>query len=66
MVKQIEDAMQKDIESLPWMTAPTKQHALEKLHAVVNRIGYPDQWRDYSALQISPKSVRQRVARPRI
>jgi endothelin-converting enzyme/putative endopeptidase len=53
MVKQIESAMQSDIESLPWMTAITKQHAIEKLHAVVNRIGYPDKWRDYSALQIS-------------
>ena len=53
MVKQIEDAMQRDIESLPWMTAATKQQALDKLHAVANKIGYPDKWRDYSAVAIA-------------
>ena len=52
MVRQIEHAMELDIESLPWMAAETKQHALEKLHAVVNKIGYPDKWRDYSAVTI--------------
>ena len=53
MVKQIEDAMEQDIDSLPWMSPATKQHALEKLHAVANKIGYPDKWRDYSALTVS-------------
>jgi endothelin-converting enzyme/putative endopeptidase len=52
MVKQIEAAMEQDIESLGWMTPQTKKNALEKLHAVANKIGYPDQWRDYSALEI--------------
>jgi putative endopeptidase len=52
MVKEIEDAMGQDIDSLSWMTPTTKQHALEKLHAVANKIGYPDKWRDYSALTI--------------
>ena len=65
MVKQTEDAMQKDIESLAWMTEPTKQHAIEKLHAVANRIGYPDKWRDYSALQISRDEELGNVMRAR-
>ncbi|HEV2717408.1 MAG TPA: M13 family metallopeptidase, partial [Terriglobales bacterium] len=52
IVKQIEAAMQQDITGLPWMSATTKQHALEKLHAIANKIGYPDKWRDYSALKI--------------
>jgi endothelin-converting enzyme/putative endopeptidase len=52
MVKEIEDAMGQDIDSISWMTPITKQHALEKLHAVANKIGYPDKWRDYSALTI--------------
>jgi putative endopeptidase len=52
MVKEIEAAMQADIHSLTWMSDPTKQRALEKLHAVANKIGYPDQWRDYSKLEI--------------
>lgn len=52
MVKEIEAAMGQDIQSLPWMSAPTKQQALVKLHAVANKIGYPDKWRDYSKLEI--------------
>ena len=52
MVQQIETAMEEDIESLTWMTPETKKNALIKLHAVANKIGYPDKWRDYSALEI--------------
>ena len=52
MVKEIEAAMQTDIQSLPWMSDTTKQRALGKLHAVANKVGYPDNWRDYSKLQI--------------
>jgi putative endopeptidase len=52
MVKEIEAAMQQDIDSLSWMSAATKPRALEKLHAVANKIGYPDHWRDYGKLDI--------------
>jgi putative endopeptidase len=52
MVKEIEAAMEQDINSLPWMSPATKQQALLKLHAMANKIGYPDKWRDYSALEI--------------
>jgi endothelin-converting enzyme/putative endopeptidase len=52
MVKEIETAMQQDIDALPWMSASTKPKAVEKLHAVANKIGYPDRWRDYSKLEI--------------
>jgi putative endopeptidase len=52
IVKEIELAMQGDIQSLTWMSNATKQKALEKLHAVANKIGYPDKWRDYSKLEI--------------
>ncbi|HZR57194.1 MAG TPA: M13 family metallopeptidase [Terriglobales bacterium] len=65
IVKQIETAMQRDIESLPWMTEPTKQQALVKLHTVANKIGYPDKWRDYSALQIVPGDEMGNVLRAR-
>ena len=53
MTKEIESAMQSEIEQLPWMSAVTKQKALEKLHGVVNKIGYPDHWRDYSSIKIT-------------
>ncbi len=52
MVNEIEREMGKDIESLTWMTPETKKQALVKLHAVTNKIGYPDKWRDYSTLNI--------------
>jgi endothelin-converting enzyme/putative endopeptidase len=52
MVDEIEGAMEQDIRDLPWMSPETKKNALEKLHAVANKIGYPDKWRDYSSLEI--------------
>ena len=52
MTKQIESAMESEIRRLPWMGEETKKQALEKLHTIVNKIGYPDKWRDYSKLQI--------------
>ena len=52
LVKEIETAMEKDIQQLPWMGAATKEQALTKLHSIANKVGYPDKWRDYSALEI--------------
>jgi endothelin-converting enzyme/putative endopeptidase len=52
MIHRIEAAMDQDLKTLTWMTPETKKKAIEKLHAVTNKIGYPDKWRDYSALNI--------------
>jgi putative endopeptidase len=52
MVRAIEQALGKDIMALDWMSPATKRKAIEKLHAVTNKIGYPDKWRDYSSLKI--------------
>src|SRR6202008_3852970 len=46
-----------------WMSDPTKAKALEKLHAVVNKIGYPDKWRDYSSVRITPDEFLGNVIR---
>jgi predicted metalloendopeptidase len=54
MVHDIEAAMDKDIDTLTWMSDVTKVKAKEKLHAVADKIGYPDRWRDYSKLTVSP------------
>jgi endothelin-converting enzyme/putative endopeptidase len=54
MTQQIETEMGTDIKSLTWMSDETKQQALKKLHSIVNKIGYPDKWRDYSSVQIQP------------
>jgi putative endopeptidase len=50
MVKAIEQAMHQDIGELTWMSDTTKQKAYEKLSTIVNNIGYPDKWRDYSTV----------------
>jgi endothelin-converting enzyme/putative endopeptidase len=52
MVHTLEKALGEDIEKLPWMTAATKKEAMVKLQAITNKIGYPDQWRDYSSVEI--------------
>ena len=52
MTLAIERTMDKDIDALDWMSAETKVKAKEKLHTVMNKIGYPDKWRDYSTLKI--------------
>lgn len=52
MVNALEKALEADIVDLPWMTQATKGQALIKLHKITNKIGYPDNWRDYSALKI--------------
>ncbi len=52
MTIAIEDAMGKDIDGLDWMSPETKVMAKEKLHGIMNKIGYPDKWRDYSKLEI--------------
>ena len=52
MTRRIETAMESEIKGLDWMTDATKQRALEKLHAVANKVGYPDRWRDYASLDV--------------
>jgi endothelin-converting enzyme/putative endopeptidase len=52
MVHAVERAMRADIESIDWMSASTKARALEKLANVAEKVGHPDIWPDYSALEI--------------
>jgi endothelin-converting enzyme/putative endopeptidase len=54
MTLAIEQAMDKDLDALDWMSPETKLKAKDKLHTVMNKIGYPDKWRDYSKLEIRP------------
>lgn len=53
MTAQIEAAMAAEIEALDWMGPATKKKALEKLSTVVNKIGYPERWRDYGTVRIA-------------
>jgi endothelin-converting enzyme/putative endopeptidase len=63
IVKAIEAALDQDIRDLNWMTPETKKQASTKLHAILDKIGYPDKWRDYSALEIKPDSYLENVHR---
>jgi len=53
MTQRIEQAMEEEINGLTWMSPQTRQQALLKLHSIVNKIGYPKKWRDYSSVGIS-------------
>jgi endothelin-converting enzyme/putative endopeptidase len=53
MVAEIEKAMEKDIQSLDWMSPKTKQEALVKLHAVTNKIGHKEHWLTYSKVNVT-------------
>lgn len=53
MIANLKEAYRQSIASLEWMTEPTRKEALEKLSRFSAKIGYPTQWRDYSALRIA-------------
>jgi putative endopeptidase len=63
LVGDLVEAYRIDISALEWMTEPTKQCALEKLSKFTPKIGYPDKWRDYTALEIDPDDLRGNIAR---
>ena len=52
LVANLLKAYESSIGDLKWMTAETKKQALDKLHKITPKIGYPVKWRDYSALEI--------------
>jgi endothelin-converting enzyme/putative endopeptidase len=63
MVKDIETSLSADIDSMDWMGPETKKQAHIKLAAQIDKIGYPDHWRDYSALEIHPDNHLENVHR---
>lgn len=52
MIGDIENAFEASLPGLAWMDDATRQRAVEKAKAVSNKIGYPDEWRDYSSMQL--------------
>lgn len=57
LVENLKKAYAKRIEGLDWMTPVTKKAALEKLSKFRTKIGYPDEWKSYSALVIEPDDL---------
>jgi putative endopeptidase len=56
MVHDIEHALDQDITTIDWMQPATKEQAKVKLQAIEDKIGYPDHWRDYSAVKVGRNS----------
>jgi putative endopeptidase len=63
LVGEVKRAMRVRIENLSWMTPGTKEKALEKLDRFGVKIGYPEKWRDYTALAIDPADLIGNVRR---
>jgi predicted metalloendopeptidase len=63
LVRNLVAAYRERLQSRDWMGPETKKHALEKLAAITPKIGYPDKWRDYSALEIGTDSYAENVMR---
>ena len=53
LIKYLIEAYRISITNLDWMSPATKTKALEKLGKFTPKVGYPDKWRDYSALEIT-------------
>ncbi|HEX5307252.1 MAG TPA: M13 family metallopeptidase [Dyella sp.] len=54
LVDNVRNALKARIENLDWMSAETKEKAIAKWNTFLPKIGYPDKWRDWSGLEISP------------
>jgi putative endopeptidase len=63
MVANLKTAFRNSIDGLEWMSGETKAEAREKLALFGVKIGYPDTWRDYSALEIRPDDLVGNMAR---
>jgi len=62
LVKNLVAALRDDLATLPWMGDATRKAAIEKLNAFTPKIGYPDEWRDYSAYRVGRESYATNVA----
>jgi len=63
LIENLRSALRERIEALPWMGPDTKKQALKKLAAFGVKIGYPDKWKDYTALEVSRASYFDNVVR---
>ncbi|MDO7847912.1 M13 family metallopeptidase [Hymenobacter sp. M29] len=63
LVKNVVAAFAEHIQKVDWMSAPTKVVALDKLHKITPKVGYPNKWKDYSSLKIDRSSLAANVMR---
>lgn len=65
LINNLKVALGERIENVSWMSPETKEKGIEKLKAINVKVGYPDNWRDYSALEISRDSYVQNIMNAR-
>jgi putative endopeptidase len=65
LIHHVEAAFESRLEALDWMSETTRQRALEKLHAFVNHIGYPEKWREYEGVELGPSLYANHVSAQR-
>lgn len=63
LVNHLKEALRQRIMQLEWMGADTRQKALEKLERITVKIGYPDKWRDFDALEVTDASYFQNIVK---
>ncbi|HMQ36750.1 MAG TPA: M13-type metalloendopeptidase, partial [Micropruina sp.] len=63
LVANLIEAYRRSIGALDWMTEPTRTQALDKLSKFIPKIGYPQQWRDYSGLEVDADDLLGNVLR---
>ena len=63
LVENLQSAYESRIKNLTWMSDDTKKQAIEKLYTFRAKIGYPDKWRDYDALEIKNDSLYENMMR---
>jgi putative endopeptidase len=56
MIDNLMSAYKERLEKTDWMSDSTRQQAVQKLDAVMRKIGYPAKWKDYSSLRLSPQT----------
>ena len=61
MVEGVKEAYAENINALDWMSAETKAKALDKLTKVTKKVGYPDKWKDFSAMSIDRSSFARNI-----
>ncbi|MDR1592182.1 MAG: M13 family metallopeptidase [Prevotellaceae bacterium] len=63
LVDNLKEALRERIAQNGWMNDSTKDKSFEKLDAFIVKIGYPDQWRDYSSLTVAKDSYFANIER---
>ncbi|HEY0356198.1 MAG TPA: M13 family metallopeptidase [Flavisolibacter sp.] len=66
LVEEVKTSLKEHIQNLDWMSAETKEKAYVKLASIKKKVGYPDKWKDFSAMQIDRGPLVRNVINARL